>query len=536
MTGYFYSSTLTFGTTTLTNAISGYADIFVVKIDGNPPSLISVQDVPNDQGGRVMLHWTAAGIDKFVENTTAYSIWRAMSGNQVPATTTSVNGQVSNSAGKKIKHFNVNGLDYYWEWIANQPALFWPQYGYAASTLSDSIAPLQTGKEYFVVVAETNNPNIFYISNVDSGYSIDNLAPIQPAGLIANVASGPSVALSWNADLADPDVGSYSIYRSTTSGFTPPSGNLIGTAKSINFTDASPLSGDLAYYRIIAVDVHGNQSVPSAQASAGIAVSQTYNVQGSWNIISVPLTVSDFSKAALYPTATSSAFGYNGSGYVITSTLTNGTGYWLKFNGAQSPTLTGLLLTNDTINVVTGWNMIGSLSQRIAVSSIASIPGGITTSKFFGYQNGYVTTDSIYPGKGYWIKVNQGGKLVLSSSSQAAPSTVIQIVPTEELPPASPEANDVNLRTIPTSYALEQNYPNPFNPTTIINYALPAQAFVRLTVYNVLGQEVETLVNEMQDAGNRSVEFNANNLPSGLYFYKITAGTFSDMKKMILLK
>ncbi len=295
--------------------------MFVVKIDGNPPSLISVQDVPNDQGGRVMLHWTAAGIDKFVENTTAYSVWRAMSDNQTPALNTIVGGTIFNAVGKKIKHFDVNGLGYYWEWIANQPALLWPQYGYAASTLSDSISPLQTGKEYFVVVAETNNPNIFYISNVDSGYSIDNLAPIQPAGLLASVQSGPEVKLTWNSP-TDPDVGSYSIYRSTANGFTPSSGTLIGTANSINFTDASPLAGNLAYYRIIAVDVHGNKSLPSAQVTAAITVTQQFNVQGNWNIISVSLTVSDFSKTALYPTATSNAFGYAGS-YIITSTLDN---------------------------------------------------------------------------------------------------------------------------------------------------------------------------------------------------------------------
>ncbi len=94
----------------------------------------------------------------------------------------------------------------------------------------------------------------------------------------------------------------------------------------------------------------------------------------------------------------------------------------------------------------------------------------------------------------------------------------------------------MKLRIIPTSYALAQNYPNPFNPTTVINYALPEQAFVHLTVYNTLGQQVATLVNEMQDAGNKNVEFDANNFPSGMYFYKISAGTFNDIKKMILLK
>ena len=514
------------------NAYAGAAWVYSRSI----LTINSISDIPNDQGARVGVKWNkflfdSAGISPQVSS---YSIWRALPGSQVLPSTIKSSVPIINSEGKTIRHFTVNGVDSYWELVGSQPALLWPQYGYTAPTLFDSTSPANNGMESFIVVAQTGVQNVFYVSNVDSGYSVDNIPPIPPAGLVASVQAGPQVKLTWNQP-TDPDVGSYSIYRSTTSGFIPSGGNLIGTANSINFTDANPLPGDLAYYRIIAVDVHGNQSVPSAQASVGIAVSQEFSIQDKWNMVSVPLSVSDFSKTALYPTATSNAFGYAGS-YFITPTLATGTGYWLKFNGAQNANLTGLLLTNDTINVTTGWNMIGSLSQPIAVSSVSSIPGGITTSRFFGYQGSYAITDSIHPGKGYWVKVNQDGKLVLSSSSQATPSTAIRIVPAEEHPPAPPEANDMNLRTIPISYALEQNYPNPFNPTTIITYALPEQAFVRLTVYNVLGQEVATLVNEMQDAGSRSMEFNSNNLPSGLYFYKITAGTFSDMKKMILLK
>jgi hypothetical protein len=86
------------------------------------------------------------------------------------------------------------------------------------------------------------------------------------------------------------------------------------------------------------------------------------------------------------------------------------------------------------------------------------------------------------------------------------------------------------------TFALNQNYPNPFNPTTTIRYDLPEAAVVKLSVFNTLGQEVRTLVNTAEPAGERSVQFNASDLPSGVYIYRITAGSFTDVKKMILLK
>ena len=88
----------------------------------------------------------------------------------------------------------------------------------------------------------------------------------------------------------------------------------------------------------------------------------------------------------------------------------------------------------------------------------------------------------------------------------------------------------------PVSYNLSQNYPNPFNPVTKINYALPKQGLVSMKVYDILGKEVATLVNEVKNAGNYSVEFNASNLSSGIYFYKISVNGFSEVKKMTLIK
>jgi alpha-glucosidase (family GH31 glycosyl hydrolase) len=88
----------------------------------------------------------------------------------------------------------------------------------------------------------------------------------------------------------------------------------------------------------------------------------------------------------------------------------------------------------------------------------------------------------------------------------------------------------------PSGYRLEQNFPNPFNPTTAINYALAAEGFVTLEVYDVLGRGVQRLVNERQDAGSHSVIFDARALPSGVYFYRMIAGNFVSTKKLVLTK
>ena len=89
---------------------------------------------------------------------------------------------------------------------------------------------------------------------------------------------------------------------------------------------------------------------------------------------------------------------------------------------------------------------------------------------------------------------------------------------------------------VPSGPALEQNFPNPFNPTTTINFSLGKAANVKLVVYNILGQQVSELVNEKMQAGAHTVQFKANNLATGVYFYRLEAGSYVDVKKMLLLK
>ena len=89
---------------------------------------------------------------------------------------------------------------------------------------------------------------------------------------------------------------------------------------------------------------------------------------------------------------------------------------------------------------------------------------------------------------------------------------------------------------MPSEFFLSQNFPNPFNPSARIEYKLPRAANVSLKVFNMLGQEVSRLVYEYQDAGYKSVIFDASSLPSGVYLYRLQAGSFADVRKMLFLR
>lgn len=93
-----------------------------------------------------------------------------------------------------------------------------------------------------------------------------------------------------------------------------------------------------------------------------------------------------------------------------------------------------------------------------------------------------------------------------------------------------------NFNSVPENYSLSQNYPNPFNPSTVISYQIPVTEFVSLKVYDELGKEVSSLVSKNQNAGRYEISFDGSNLGSGIYYYSINAGNFSETKKMLMLK
>jgi hypothetical protein len=168
----------------------------------------------------------------------------------------------------------------------------------------------------------------------------------------------------------------------------------------------------------------GSMGVASAQ---GLAMhpgtgfnTNTYRMMAKWNMVSVPLLVPDYQKTLVFPTAASEAFVYDGD-FVERDTLDNGSGFWLRFGGASVLSIIGQTISSDTIPVRAKWNMIGSISDPVPVSLVASEPPGNVVSSYFGYGNtGYTPADTIYPGAGYWVKTNAAGSLILNAPAVTA--------------------------------------------------------------------------------------------------------------------
>ncbi len=205
---------------------------------------------------------------------------------------------------------------------------------------------------------------------------------------------------------------------------------------------------------------------------------------------------------------------------------------------AFSDTLNGRILGDDGVMLATTnggatWGLMATPSTTLNAMSFPNSsdgwvvgPGGLIfrtvdggghwSSQSSGVTANLNGVDFIDPGHG--VIVGDSG-VVLTTSTGG----ITQVAPS-------------NAAVIPRTMILEQNYPNPFNPSTMISYRLATGSMVTLTVYDLLGRQVETLVHERQNAGNHHVLFNAGNLSTGVYFYRLQAGSFVQTKKLMLLK
>jgi Secretion system C-terminal sorting domain len=123
-----------------------------------------------------------------------------------------------------------------------------------------------------------------------------------------------------------------------------------------------------------------------------------------------------------------------------------------------------------------------------------------------------------------------------SSSSKSAPNVGAYFIIDDLGLSGSATAISTERNNLPRKFVLNQNYPNPFNPTTVISYQLPVSSYVTLKIFDAIGREIKTLVNKDEAAGNYNVNFNSSGLSSGIYFYRIQAGSFVQTRKLVVLK
>ncbi len=171
------------------------------------------------------------------------------------------------------------------------------------------------------------------------------------------------------------------------------------------------------------------------------------------------------------------------------------------------------------------WENVNYLSLTVKFSS----DGGMTFSNIATGIPGsadsisWITPDSIKSNCRIFLVDDRDSSEYVESGRFALAN---QVTPVKEY----------NRNPVPSQFRLEQNYPNPFNPSTMISYALPKSAKVKIVVFNMLGENVATLTNRFEEPGNYKVKWNAEGFSSGVYFYRLTAGNYTEIKKMLLLK
>jgi hypothetical protein len=211
-------------------------------------------------------------------------------------------------------------------------------------------------------------------------------------------------------------------------------------------------------------------------------------------------------------------------------------GFSIKFQHTALTSLTGFVTTgwsnaySGTYTVPgTGWRYIDLQAPYFVYNGTSNLLVEVCydNSAYTAYSPVNSTTIAGMTW-GYYTDNSTGCTMAGGAAQASRPNTCLTFIPVNG-------TGNIGMTT-PTTYSLSQNYPNPFNPVTKINFAIPKSGLVTIKVYDITGKEVSTLVNEVKNAGSYSVDFTANNISSGVYFYKISAGDFSSVKKMMLIK
>jgi hypothetical protein len=304
----------------------------------------------------------------------------------------------------------------------------------------------------------------------------------------------------------------------------------------------------------------------TARSLDSIPVSPGWNMIGS---VSSPIDTATITTAPPGIRA-SQYFGYSG-GYSAAQTIVPGRAYWVKSNAAGKFILSTTLLAQPAASGSAGLDRFNSITITDARGSSQTLyigedvgfpvdmfempppgPEGVFDTRFESQRmveicgaraaRPIVLRSAVYPVRVSWNIVSTDGRRTfdIEDGINGALLQRKEIAGTGQLTIADPVVNRLILSTgtpsVPAEFSLEQNYPNPFNPNTSIPYSLPERSMVTLTVYNTLGQEVTRLVHAVEEPGYKSVLWHAGDVASGVYFYRLQAGSFVETKKLTLLR
>lgn len=249
------------------------SSIYAQRIERNgywgypAPNITAADDVPGDQGGSVYITWDASRLDAWPEeHIFNYTVWRAIN---TQAAMSLVKGGSTllhsvgefdpKAPGRFIREQRVPGFTpYYWEYVSTVYAYKLEKYGETVETLSDSTA-VSDGVHYFQVIAHSQTGE-YWISDPGSGYSVDNLAPATPLYLSGEQSVSPAgLVLSWWAN-SEEDLAGYAVYRGTDASFVPGPANRIDSPDDTTTTDTGWAWNGGYYYKVSALDIHGNES------------------------------------------------------------------------------------------------------------------------------------------------------------------------------------------------------------------------------------------------------------------------------------
>jgi hypothetical protein len=231
------------------------------------PDIASVDDIPADQGGFVYLSWNASR-DEVLHGdwVSHYTVWRAIAPAAAllmleggTAVLTGLEDVRPGTPGDAIRIERLDGTLYYWQLIETLNLYYQDTYGLPVATLYDSTSA-GIGYHHFQVVAHTNDPMVFWASDPDSGYSVDNLAPCPPTALAGAQEHSPEgLRLTWNPNI-EIDLDNYNVYRGTIESFVPGPGNLLSSPCDTFYFDGGWTWDSGYWYKVSAFDIHGNES------------------------------------------------------------------------------------------------------------------------------------------------------------------------------------------------------------------------------------------------------------------------------------